>query len=124
MPDLGVHLISVERKRQLEVEGWTADHDDDHAGPALALAAICYTAMAIDDYADIRAVAWDGEGNAEIRDPWPWDKTWDKRKKHARLRARTEADRRQGRIRCLVIAGALIAAEIDRLQRETPGAAG
>lgn len=113
----GAKLIAAERQRQIAQEGWTAEHDDDHAGPALALAGICYAAAAVDQ-CDIRAVAWDGEGNAEIRDPWPWDKTWDKRKKHARARAHTEEDRRTGRIRCLTIAGALIAAEIDRLLRE------
>jgi hypothetical protein len=42
----------------------------------------------------------------DYHDAWPWDDECDKRWKH-------------GRLRQLVIAGALIAAEIDRLQAET-----
>lgn len=111
----GAGLIAEERRRQVEVEGWTEEHDDDHAGPALALAGICYAAAATD--VDIREFDED-DGDFRIRDPWPWgDRRWDKREKHAR-RGQTEEKRRSGRIRCLVIAGALLAAEIDRLLRE------
>ncbi len=113
---LGSSLIAEERLRQITQEGFTAQHDDDHAGPALALAAISYAAASLDNI-DIREVDH-GTGEFIIRDPWPWSGTWDKREKHARRRSRTEAGRRTGRLRCLVIAGALIAAEIDRLMRE------
>ena len=41
---------------------------------------------------------------SEYVDAWPWEPQFDKRGKHSR-------------IRCLTIAGALIAAEIDRLKR-------
>lgn len=43
-------------------------------------------------------------GKLKWVDPWPWDVAWDKRYKHDRLKQ-------------LAIAGALIAAEIDRLER-------
>lgn len=111
----GAELIATERHRQIKVEGWSADHDDEQEGPALALAAICYAAMAL-DHCDIRGVDQSG-GDIAIYDPWPWTNAWDKRKKHACLRAKTKKDRDRGRIKCLTIAGALIAAEIDRLQR-------
>jgi hypothetical protein len=38
----GIELIAEERKRQIEVEGWTAEHDDEHTDGELALAAVCY----------------------------------------------------------------------------------
>ena len=28
----GVELIAAERQRQIEVEGWTPEHDDAHVG--------------------------------------------------------------------------------------------
>lgn len=41
----GVDLIAAERKRQIEKEGWTLQHDrDEHTGGELALAACCYAA--------------------------------------------------------------------------------
>lgn len=90
----GTYLIAQERLRQVMAEGWTAAHDDDHFGGSLAIAAACYathgTGVSVVDH-----------GGA---DAWPWEGKWDKREKHDRIRQ-------------LVIAGALIAAEIDRLQR-------
>lgn len=38
----GATLISEERIRQLEVEKWSADHDDEHTEGALGRAAWCY----------------------------------------------------------------------------------
>jgi len=80
--------IASERKRQIEGEGWTAEHDDAHDRGEMASAAACYC--------------------IPIRDPvpppsnWPWDAKWWKPK-----------DRR----RDLVRAAALIVAEIERLDR-------
>lgn len=91
----GVAAIAAERKRQMEVEGWTAEHDDVHRGGELAEAAACYTVASCDP-----------EGapvsTADLPTPWPWDEGWWK----------PAAPRRM-----LVKAGALIAAEIDRLDR-------
>ena len=87
----GIELIAAERNRQIEKEGWSAEHDDAH-GEDLADAAFCYlkpemTAPRESDGAPYH---------------WPWDK---------------ESWKPTDRIRDLVKSGALIAAEIDRLQR-------
>lgn len=75
--------ISAERWRQINEEGWSPEHDDDHDKGELANAAACYA----------------------IGDPmglWPWELSWFKL-----------GDRRRN----LVKAGALIIAEIERLDR-------
>lgn len=87
----GADLIKAERHRQIEQEGWTAAHDDGHAND-LVLAAIAYS------YEGIRT------GHPMALAIWPWDEEWWKP---------------TDRVRSLVKAGALIAAEIDRLQRAT-----
>lgn len=84
----GATLIAEERQRQIAQEGWTAEHDDQWADGQLADAAGCY--------------ALEDNPNADIDAIWPWDAQWWKPK-----------DRKRNLIR----AGALIAAEIDRLQR-------
>lgn len=38
----GVELIAEERQRQIEVEGWTAEHDSRHKSGDLEVAAMCY----------------------------------------------------------------------------------
>ncbi len=83
--------ILAERLRQVAQEGFDGDHDNEHSNGQLAMAAACYAAP---EPIEIR----------HYNDPWPWDVSWDKRQKHDR--------RRQ-----LVIAGALIVAEIERLDR-------
>lgn len=97
----GVQLISDERKRQIEEEGWTPGHDDEHGVGDLACAAIAYT---------YEGIARQGEWTNFCRVPrgqvpkdWPWAAGWWKPKEDP--------------VRNLVIAGALIAAEIDKLQR-------
>lgn len=87
----GANLIKAERQRQIDQEGWTPEHDDGHAND-LVLAAIAYS------YEAIRS------GHPMALAIWPWGEEWWK-----------PADR----VRNLVKAGALIAAEIDRLQRAT-----
>lgn len=89
----GVAMIAAERKRQLEKEGWSEMHDDDHVLGEMAITAACYAANGTA-----------AEVTVNGGDAFPWGSCHDKRRKH-------------GRIRQLVIAGALIAAEIDRLQR-------
>lgn len=111
----GVELIAEERRRQVEVEGWTPEHDQGHVEGELALVAALYAtpiplySVNVDD--DRKNERTGNRGvTMEADDPWPagWGAAWDKRG-------------RVDRIRLLVMAGALIAAEIDRLQgEETP----
>lgn len=99
----GAELIAAERRRQIEVEGWTPEHDDEHDGGELALAAACY-AVAGTDAEVVISKGQFGTSSFEQWDAWPWGGAFDNREEHDKLRR-------------LVIAGALIAAEIDRLRR-------
>lgn len=92
----GVELIAAERKRQIDEEGWTPEHDNAHGAHEMAAAARCYALCSYPHYTRIMGGATPGE--------WPWPREWWK----------PSADP----IRNLVKAGALIAAEIDRLQRK------
>lgn len=94
----GVGLIAAERERQVSQEKWTAEHDDTYTRNELALAAAAY-AMPL-GYVG-RNHEWQP---FHALDVWPFDVSWYKR----------DSD---NRIKDLVRAGALIAAEIDRLQR-------
>ena len=93
----GIEIISEERERQIAVEGWSSEHDDQHTDEELAQAAATYV------YPDRLAYP----GRDEV---WPenWDSEWFKPTFHLGI---------QGRIKELAKAGALIAAEIDRLGR-------
>ncbi|MDE2106927.1 MAG: hypothetical protein KGL39_57465, partial [Patescibacteria group bacterium] len=93
----GQLLIALERKRQIDQEGWDAGHDDEQDEGQIARAAACYAAG--------QPIYL--QGASRYFEAWPWDVKWDKRKQHTRLRQ-------------LVIAGALCAAEIDRLLRRSP----
>ncbi len=116
----GASLIAVERQRQMMTEGWTPDHDDEHEQNELIQAARAYiwaarqTAipLASERLSFDAAVQEPCEWNGHVSEPgsfdwpvsaWPWDQTWWKPSSNP--------------IRNLVKAGALIAAEIDRLQR-------
>lgn len=107
-------MIVAERRRQIEEEHYSSSHDDDHDEGELALAAICYAApftifKKIDDGC--------------YCDPWPWDDKHDKRLWDETLDEPLPAYRIDVnvRIRQLTKAGALIAAEIDRLLRDPHG---
>ena len=110
----GIELIGAERERQIKVKGWTTTHDDDHTEGELASAAVCYASPLL-IYQCEKLV--NGVG---FVDPWPryWDDEWDKRGRNQNdeLVPNNQASPEK-RIRDLVKAGALIAAEIDRLQR-------
>lgn len=96
MTELSQAAIDVlaERKRQVEFEGWTAEHDDEHTKGEMARAAACYA---------IPRTTWHA---ADIlKWLWPWSGSWWK-----------PADPRRN----LVKAGALILAEIERLDRIAP----
>ncbi|MDG3759960.1 hypothetical protein L5C70_07185 [Pseudomonas aeruginosa] len=63
--------VQAERKRQVEVEGWTPEHDDAHSHGQMAQAAGCYALHAGGIDTD-----WPGgirNGSALF---WPWDKDW------------------------------------------------
>lgn len=98
----GVELIAAERQRQIEREGWTAAHDDGHNLGELSQAAAAYASVASAMERGASAEEFDAtmmicEGE------WPFEaESW-----------KPSADR----IRNLAKAGALIAAEIDRIQR-------
>jgi len=87
----GASLIATERRRQIEAEGWTPEHDAEHHRDGLAIAAACYATPA-----RLR----------DIRGGYPYMWIWARR-----FWKPTPDDR----VRELVKAGALIAAEIDRL---------
>lgn len=116
----GIDLIAEERQRQIEVEGWDYNQDDNYKRGEMMGAAGCYVANALskhlEDYNhtnqsplahfEIYSFNTTKEEKSGWIDAWPWDKKWDKRWKHDKMRS-------------LVIAGALIAAEIDRLQKQS-----
>lgn len=97
MPNTGAEAIAAERRRQIDAEGWSPEHDDLHSDHELARAAACYALFASHP-AYRYALAYDAGPPKE----WPWEAQWWKPR-----------DRRSD----LVRAGALIAAEIDRLDR-------
>lgn len=95
----GVELIAAERHRQIEKEGWTPEHDDVHTKGELVRAAVCYCEANNLELTENE----DGENLIESG-YWPFDESdWKP----------TPEDR----VRELVKAGALLAAEIDRIQR-------
>lgn len=87
--------VLAERQRQQLAEGWTTEHDDDHSCGEMALAASSYA-----QYAHRKPIA------PAIPFNWPWEPEWFKQ---------------QGPRRDLVKAGALILAEIERIDRAAAG---
>jgi hypothetical protein len=109
----GAVLIEAERRRQVMREGYSDEHDNNHTENELLQAAQCYVWAARQlsiplasermPLSEVLQVHRD-LGSDDWRVPlWPWEfTTW-----------KPESDP----VRCLVKAGALIAAEIDRLNR-------
>lgn len=96
--------VAAERRRQIDDERWSLAHDDDHDDGDIAAAGSAYALAA----ADALHPMSQGDGDFKSNPPamWPWDDEWWK-----------PSDPR----RMLVKAGALILAEIERLDRkETP----
>jgi len=83
--------VAAERERQKAVEGWTAEHDDEHVHGELAAAGANYALYQT-------AFGYDLPNHI-----WPWSSRWWK----------PSTPRRD-----LVKAGALIIAEIERLDRK------
>ena len=106
MHSSGTALIHAERVRQITVEGYHQDHDDnEHDDAELTLAAVAYARAAHDQIQNQKPDG--GFYMNEVPHEWPFRdgisvNGW-----------KPSADP----IRNLVKAGALIAAEIDRLQR-------
>lgn len=101
MKKSGVELIAEERQRQIEKEGYTKDHDVIHNDvDTLATAAACYALP-----------FYKRETNkGGIPKHWPFDEDFWKPENKYPAQGFTD------RIRELQKAGALIAAEIDKLQ--------
>jgi hypothetical protein len=91
----GIERIAAERQRQIDEEGRTSAHDDQHTNEQLAYAAAYYVLpeSAVDRF------------GIEFDLLWPWPEP------------RPIPAIEHSRIRELEKAGALIAAEIDRLLR-------
>lgn len=90
--------VLAERRRQIEAEGCTPEHDDEHARFELARAGACYA-----EYGN-----WPAHSEVPPNS-WPWPAAWWK-----------PSDYRRN----LVKAAALILAEIERLDRLQPTEAG
>lgn len=88
----GVDLITDERQRQITAEGWTPEHDAVHTDGSIAMAAACYALP--DNERRKYQLSW----------PQSWGNNWWKPTPNDRVKE-------------LVKAGALIAAEIDRIRR-------
>lgn len=100
----GAEMIMDERNRQVAEEGWNATHDDEHINEELAKAAACY---ALPESERANHQRYEKLGLTEkfwYPRWWPWMSKWWKPSPYDRIRE-------------LVKAGALCAAEIDRLQR-------
>lgn len=106
----GAELIAAERERQVSEEGWTTEHDDQHGDGSLAIAAACYAVP------ERIYVQRDFAVGPHFQDPWPWYDSEDARKRQSNY-PNAIATEGTERLRMLVKAGALIAAEIDRLAR-------
>jgi hypothetical protein len=96
----GIELITEERQRQISQEGWTPQHDDGHKRMELLKASETYL-MHVTNQRHYSSPPYGG---------WPFE-----------IASWKPSD---DPIRNLVKSGALIAAEIDRLQRLAARAAG
>lgn len=111
----GMQLIAEERARQIEVKGFDETHDMFNDGHEMAWAAACYAAP------EAILVQLPGRmlHESSYIDPWPinWGAEIDRRPRLEGEQELIEADHvpLELRLRCLAKAGALIAAEMDRL---------
>jgi hypothetical protein len=113
----GIEMIAEERRRQVQEEGWTPAHDDAHRGGQLAMAGACYAIPAHHREAEVGVGAVSVRFNL-LRFLWPWRYCPPRGPSFEHWWKPTPDDR----VRELVKAGALIAAEIDRLQRRAASA--
>lgn len=100
----GIDIIAAERQRQIEKEGWTKEHDSEHCFGELANAAACYAMTDFYKMRDVISIECEDMTTQQVPILWPWDGNWWKPTPNDRIKE-------------LAKAGALIAAEIDRLLR-------
>lgn len=91
--------VLAERRRQIETEGWTPEHDDEHYSGDLAAAAASYAVAA----SYVVAPGSPGDPYTADDPPEMWPPEWEFKPGSARS--------------MLVKAAALILAEIERLDR-------
>lgn len=96
-----MQAVVAERRRQVEVEGWDADHDDTHAPGEIAIAGAAYAYRA-ERHLDIETQIYLHQKKFYMPNWWPWSPDWWK-----------PTDFR----RDLVKAGALIVAEGEKHDR-------
>lgn len=92
--------VRAERRRQIHVEGFSLEHDDEHHQGELAMAAACYAEEAFCQLRDPDRLP---EISGIVPQFWPWEPSWWKPSLDAR--------------RNLVKAGALILAAIGVVDR-------
>ncbi|MEW3614809.1 hypothetical protein [Pseudomonas aeruginosa] len=61
--------VQAERRRQVEAEGWTPEHDDEHSHGQMARAAACYALAG-------SSAPNDGTAALLVSLAWPWDEQW------------------------------------------------
>ncbi|HFH3199726.1 TPA: hypothetical protein ACGJTM_006335, partial [Pseudomonas aeruginosa] len=61
--------VQAERRRQVEAEGWTPEHDDAHSHGQMARAAACYALAG-------SSAPNDGTAALLVSLAWPWDQQW------------------------------------------------
>lgn len=108
-----IEEIAAERRRQMEVEGWTPEHDDAHDMGELAQAGACYAYSGSGKNPDLRKTIERRDlTSATEMDKWVprwWPFQWP-----------ADAWKPKDKRRDLIRAAALIVAEIERLDRCTP----
>jgi hypothetical protein len=64
---LAAHDVLIERRRQVEAEGWKPEHDDEHDCGELEKAAACYA---------LNAGGYVWQGGIPDENLWKWDYSW------------------------------------------------
>jgi len=116
----GIERIAAERQRQIDEEGYTAEHDATHEFGELAMAGALLAAPRPLFMVRQSRESETGHAMMETVDPWPWKTRGDRgggRDDTQNWNVTLPAFdlRHHPRLRRLEMAGALIAAEIDRL---------
>lgn len=110
----GIELIAEERQRQIDVEGYSEQHDSRHDFRELTSAATTYIDAAILTANSIEignsneaSISWHQDNESfewkYLKLRWPWEE---------------ESFKPTTPLKDLIKAGALIAAAIDRLQKD------